>query len=57
MKTPHTSCMRGKRVRIVLRDGTVLRGKFLERTHLHVVLEGFRVRAREIKAFSIARGE
>lgn len=57
MKTPHTSCMRGTRVRVVLRDGSVIIDRFVERTGKFIVLAGHRLRGGEVKAFSIYRGK
>lgn len=39
MKMPHTGSYRGKRVRVVLRDGTILYDRFIERTDKYVFLE------------------
>ena len=36
---PHTGSYRGKRVRVVLRDGTVIYDRFIERTDKYVFLE------------------
>lgn len=55
MKTPHTSCARGTRVRVVLRTGEVIVAKFLERTGKFVLLEGHRLRGGDIKNFGIKR--
>jgi hypothetical protein len=43
-------------VRVVLRNGEVIRAKFIERTGQFVVLEGHRLRGRDIRSFSIDRG-
>ena len=57
MKTPHTSAPRGARVRIVLRDGTQIYGKFRERTPKWVLLdEGRRIHPGQIRAFTIVKG-
>ncbi|WP_430230516.1 hypothetical protein [Paraburkholderia tropica] len=56
MKTPHTSAQRGTRVRVVLRDGSVIVDHFVERTGKFIVLRGSRLRGGEVKAFSIYRG-
>lgn len=55
MKTPHTSCARGTRVRVVLRNGDVIIAKFLERTGKFLVLEGYRLRGGDVKTFGINR--
>lgn len=57
MTTPHTSCRKGLRVRVVLRDGTVIVDRFVERTGQYVVLENHRLRGRAIKTFGIYKGE
>jgi hypothetical protein len=57
MKTPHTSCPRGTRVRIVLRNGDVIIDRFVERTGKFIVLAGHRLRGGELKSFSIYRGK
>lgn len=55
MKSPHTSATPGKRVRVVLRDGTVIIDKFRERTGQFVVLACRRLRGREIKSMTYYR--
>jgi hypothetical protein len=55
VKTPHTSCRRGKKVRIVLRDGTELITTFIERTGQFVVTEAGRIRGRDMKSFCIVK--
>ena len=56
MKAPHTSAPRGKRLRIVMRDGTIIVDHFIERTGQFVVTEHHRLRGRDIKSFTIQRG-
>ena len=57
MKTPHTATNRGKRVRIVLKDGTKLDDRFVDDTDRHVLLERVgKVRKRDIKAFIVLKG-
>lgn len=53
---PHTSTTPGKRVRLVLRDGTVVESKFRERTGQFVVLEAGRYRGRDIAQFIVPKG-
>lgn len=53
MKTPHSSCRRGKKVRLILRDGTVIVSKFVENKGHDVVLESGVYGMGEIRAFSI----
>lgn len=55
MKTPHTSCARGTKVRLVLRNGDVIVAKFVERTGKFIVLEGHRLRGVDLKSFGIYR--
>ena len=56
MKTPHTTAPRGARVRVVLRDGTELYGKFRERTPKWVLLDNHRISPGDIRAFTIVKG-
>lgn len=56
MKTPHTCCKRGNRVRIVLRDGRHVYGRFRERTPKWVVLDTGRISPGDIRAFTIVKG-
>lgn len=57
-RLPHTACGRGKRVKIILRDGTELVDRFLDRTDRWVLLkERGRVDKRDIRAFFIFKGE
>jgi hypothetical protein len=56
-KTPHTCCRRGKRVHVVLKDGTEFIAKFIERTGRFCLFEGGRRIARgEITVFTIVKG-
>jgi hypothetical protein len=41
MRTPHSSTNKGKRVKITLRDGTVLIGKFKDKKSGMIILEKF----------------
>jgi hypothetical protein len=53
----HSACARGKRVLIVLRDGTRLEDKFLERGRGWILLErAGRVSLETVRAFTILRG-
>lgn len=56
MKTPHTSCPRGQRVRVELRDGTEIYDKFRERTGKWVILDNHKLKPGHIKAFTIIKG-
>lgn len=59
--SPHTSCRKGKRVRAVLRNGTVLEGLFVERTGKFIVVnvdgKDMNIQGRNLKQFYIAKGE
>lgn len=60
MRTPHTSTRKGKRVRIVMKNGVILIGKFKERTGKYVLIGvskisggNLKIRAGDIKSFTI----
>lgn len=53
--TPHSSTHPGKRVRVVLRDGSEAEGKFIERTAKFVVLDVGKYRMRDIDQFIIVK--
>lgn len=54
MRLSHTACHTGKKVRIKLRDGTLVYGKFKERTKKHVFLmDGTKIYKGDIRVFSI----
>jgi hypothetical protein len=55
MRTPHSSCQRGKRVRVVLMDGSEFSEKFVERTGKFVVTETHKLKVGQIRSFSIAK--
>lgn len=59
MGAPHTGAPRGKRVRVVLRDGTVFIDKFWERDHRHVYFgtppDLRKVARSEMKSMTIVR--
>lgn len=57
-KTPHTATRRGKLVRIELRSGTVVIGKFKDReAHNYVLLmDGTRIRCGDISRFTPIQG-
>jgi hypothetical protein len=52
---PHTHAPRGKRIRVVLKDGSVFVDKFIERRAHDVVFAERTVRAGLIKSFTIWR--
>lgn len=54
-KSPHTSTNPGKRVRLVLRDGTQAEGRFKERTGQFIVLEEGRFRGRDVDKFIVVK--
>lgn len=53
MRTPHSSCKRGKRVRLILRNGDVVISKFVENKGHTVVLEAGEYTMDKIRAFAI----
>ena len=53
---PHTGSHKGKRVRVVLRDGTVIYDRFIERTDKYVFLKGAgRIPKADFRAMSDCR--
>jgi len=53
-RIPHTAAPRGKRVRVMLRNGTELIDKFIDRTDRHIILENHgKVEKSQIRSFSI----
>lgn len=58
MRIPHTSCHRGKRVKVVLKNGTEVIGRFENRTDKWIVLKDVgRINKADIRAFIILKGE
>lgn len=62
MRMPHTACRRSKRIRLVLRDGSRLDGRFLGRSDRWVDVDvgggrARRVMKRDAKAFIILKGD
>lgn len=57
MSTPHTSCRKGKRVLVIMKDGRRIVDKFAERKGNYVVLDSVRLWAGDIRAFTIHRGD
>lgn len=56
MKTPHSSCPRGKRVRVVLKSGEIFVARFLEKTQKQIVIFDTRqVKVGDMKSFTIVR--
>ncbi len=56
MRIPHTATHRGKRVKVVLRDGTEIIDRFIDRTDKWVVLkENGRVNKSDIRAFIVIK--
>lgn len=53
MRTPHTSCKRGKRVKIITRSGERIISKFIEKKGENIVLENGTYTVSEIRSFSI----
>ena len=53
MRTPHTAVKRGKRVKVVLKNGETFVDKFVERTSRYVTFETRKVLKGDIKSFAI----
>lgn len=53
MRTPHTSTRKGKRVRIVMKSGLVIIGKFKERTGKYILVGDSKIWAGDVKSFAI----
>jgi len=54
MRTPHTSTNKGKRVLVILRDGTKFVDKFMDKKGGFIYFEEHdRVRIDEVRAFTI----
>ncbi len=51
----HTHFYRGKKVRAVLRDGTVIVGKFVERTRAHIIIDNCKILTRTLKSVGFAK--
>ena len=57
MRTPHTCCKRGKRVRVILLSGEQFIDKFWEKAGRFVYFQKHeKVRTGEIRAFTIVKG-
>lgn len=56
MRMPHTATHRGKRVRVVLRSGEEIRGKFEGRTDRWIMIDGRKILKRDIRSFGIDKG-
>lgn len=58
MRTPHTSCRKGKRIRCVLKNGTVFIDKFVDKKANYVIFETEgKIEIGNIKNFSIYKGK
>lgn len=53
MRTPHSSCRKGKRVRLILRTGELIISKFVENKGHVIVLESGDYTMDQVKSFSI----
>lgn len=40
MRTPHSSCRKGKKVKVTMRDGTIVIGKFYDKKSGIIILDG-----------------
>lgn len=52
-RSPHTACAKGTRVKIVLRNGSEVIGKFVDRKSKYVVLDCGRYDKNTIRSFAI----
>jgi hypothetical protein len=53
-KTSHTSCKRGKRVRVTLYSSDeIIISKFIETTSTHVILEDRKIAKQDLRTFGI----
>jgi hypothetical protein len=57
LRTPHTTVRRGKKVRVKLRDGTLIIDKFVERTGKFVILENHTLKPVEIMSLNIYKAK
>jgi hypothetical protein len=55
MKTPHTGVWKGKRIKVVMKDGEVFIDRFLERKSRWVFFNNHKVERGKIKSFSIVK--
>lgn len=54
MRTPHTGCHRGKRVKVIKRDGSIIFDVFVDRTDRHIVLKNSgKLNKIDIRSFQI----
>jgi hypothetical protein len=53
MRTPHTSTFKGKTVHIILRDGTTVVDKFLDKKSGTIILENYgKLPVSQVRSFS-----
>lgn len=52
---PHTSCQKGKRVLVRLKNGKRIVGKFIEKKGRYVYLENHKIESGRIKSLTIVR--
>lgn len=58
LRTPHTTVYKGKRVRVVLRNGTTFVDKFVERTSKYVKMEQHpHLEPHDIRSFTINKNK
>lgn len=56
MKTPHTSCVKGKKVSIMTKDGELIYDQFIERKGKYIFLKRYgKMLAGKVKSFMIRR--
>lgn len=53
MRTPHTAVKKGKRVKVVLKNGETFVDKFIDRKSRYVTFENRTVLKGDIKSFAI----
>ncbi len=53
MKTPHTSAKQGKRIKVVMKDGTIFIDKYLGKKSTKVMFDNHTVVRGNIKSFTI----
>ena len=53
MRTPHTAAKKGKRVKVVLKNGEEFVDKFIDRKSRYVTFENRKVLKGDIKSFAV----